>query len=73
MISDYTPVFIKMAGEIKDGTFVPGEQYFADIFNGGAVIYFNDQLPVSDEAQEAYDAAVEKFRNGEIEIDIGEY
>lgn len=73
MISDYTPVFIKMAGEIKDGTFVPGEQYFADIFNGGAVIYFNDQLPVSDEAQAAYDAAVEKFRNGEIEIDIGEY
>lgn len=73
MVSEYEPVFVKMAGEIKDGTFKPGEQYFADIFNGGAVIYFNDELPVEDEAMDAYNAAVEQFRNGEIEIDIGEY
>lgn len=73
MMSDYKPVFIEIAEEIRDKTFVPGEQYFADIFNGGAVVYFNDQLPVPEDVMADYDAAVESFRNGEIEIDIGEY
>jgi len=73
MVSDYMPVFVEMAEKIQDGTFEPGNQYFADIFNGGANVYFNDELPVPDEVMEVYNATMEKFRTDSITIDIGEY
>ncbi|WP_161845484.1 BMP family protein [Pseudoflavonifractor sp. 524-17] len=73
MISDYEPVFVEMAEKIKDGTFTPGAQYFADIFNGGANVFFNEKLPVPDEVMEVYNAALEGFRTDSITIDIGEY
>lgn len=73
MISDYTPVFIEMAEKIKAGTFEAGKQYFGDIFNGGANVFFNDQLPVSSEVMEAYNGTIEKFRTDSITIDIGNY
>ncbi|MEL7601710.1 MAG: BMP family protein [Bacillota bacterium] len=72
-LSEYKPVMVEIAQKIVDGTFVPGEDYFADIFNGGASVYFNDKLPVSADAMAAYDAAKEKFKTNSITIDIGEY
>jgi basic membrane protein A len=73
MVSQYEPVFVEMAGKIVEGTFVPGQQYFADIFNGGAEVYFNDAMPISADAQAAYDKAMEAFKTDSIIIDIGEY
>jgi basic membrane protein A len=72
-LSEYKPVMVEIAQKIVDGTFVPGEDYFADIFNGGASVYFNDKLPVSADAMAAYDAAKEIFKTNSITIDIGEY
>lgn len=73
MISDYKPVFVEMAGKIVDGTFEPGKQYFADIFNGGSVVLWNENMKISEEVMEAFNATVEKFRTDSIKIDIGEY
>lgn len=73
MVSDYMPVFVEMAGKIKDGSFEPGTQYFGDIFNGGANIYFNDTLPVPDDVMKIYNDTMEKFKTDSIMIDIGEY
>ncbi len=72
-VSEYKPVMIEIAQKIVTGTFVPGEDYSADIFNGGACVYFNEKLPASSDAMAAYDAAKEKFKNNSITIDIGEY
>lgn len=73
MVSDYEPVFVELSGKVVEGTFKPGVSYFADIFNGGCNVYFNDKLPVSAEAKKAYDDAVAKFKTDSIKIDIGEY
>lgn len=72
-VSEYKPVMVELAEKIVDGTFVPGQDYFADIFNGGANVYFNEKLPISADAQAAFDAAKEKFKTNSITIDIGEY
>jgi basic membrane protein A len=73
MVSDYKPVFVEIAGKVTKKTFKPGENYFADIFNGGCNVFFNDKMEIPSQVKDAYNAAVEKFKTDSIKINIGEY
>jgi basic membrane lipoprotein Med (substrate-binding protein (PBP1-ABC) superfamily) len=73
MISDYRPVFVDIATKMVAGKFEPGKSFYADIFNDGVKVYWNEKMAIPKDVTKAYDATIEKFKANSIKIDIGDY